>query len=77
MEFLLYFLSLLFDDLKKPFLKTYAPKFMILNLNFALKLSNYVVNAVLLKLRPELYQSGNNLSAIKVKQDTIHRATSQ
>jgi len=35
----------------------------------------YVVNAVLLKLRPELYQSRYNQSAIKVKQDTIHTAT--
>ena len=31
-------------------------------------------NAVLLKLRPELYQSRYNPSAIKFKQDTIHTA---
>ena len=37
--------------------------------------NEHIVNAVLLKLRPELYQSRYNLSAIKVKQDTIQAAT--
>ena len=34
-----------------------------------------VVTAVLLKLRPKLYQSRSNPSTIKVNQDTIHQAT--
>ena len=36
-----YFLSSLFNNFKKPILKTYPPKVMILNAGFALKLSNY------------------------------------
>ena len=34
-----------------------------------------VVNVVLLKLCPEVYQSRYNLSPIRFKQDTIHTAT--
>ena len=34
-----------------------------------------VVTAVLLNLRPKLYQSRYNLSTMKVNQDTIHQAT--
>ena len=33
-------------------------------------MGRYLVNAVLLKLRPELYQSRYNASAINVNQDT-------
>ena len=35
----------------------------------------YVVNAVLLKVRSNLYQSRYNLSAMNIKQDRIHTAT--
>ena len=38
---LLHFLSSLFYSLKNPILQTYPPKMMILNVDFALKLSNY------------------------------------
>ena len=36
----------------------------------------FVLNAVLLKLRPKLYQSRYNLSAMNSKQDMIHRLQS-
>ena len=42
-DFNFIFLSSFFNNFKKPILKTYPPIFMILNVDYALKLSKYIV----------------------------------
>ena len=68
-EFSLYFSSSLFNNSKKPTLKTNHPKFMILNVDFSLKFSNYTsrkrficLKLILKNLFTTLHTQFNNLA---------------